>query len=94
MKVMLYTLHDLKSGSFSPPMAYPARGAAVRDFEDMVNQPSRGDQKNNIYEHPADFLLFEIGSFDPLSGELEPAIEKVNLGSGANYAKARIGVVE
>ena len=61
----LYYVYDVKSETYTAPTVNPARGQAIRSFSDAVN----GGQ-GVISEHPGDFTLFEIGDFDPYTGEV------------------------
>ena len=47
----------------------PHVGIAVRAFTDQVNNPQSG---GDLYNHPQDFALYEIGSFDDTSGVITP----------------------
>lgn len=50
----------------APPMFVPSPGVAVRAFSDEVR---REDKANALNQHPADFVLFELGSFDDVEGK-------------------------
>lgn len=56
---------DVQAQSFGRPMMYPAKGIALREIADEVN---RADEKNVLYRHPADFRVFELGSWDEQTG--------------------------
>ena len=63
----IYVLYDSKSETYTPPTVNPARGQALRSFSDAVN----GDKKTSVLaSHPEDFTLFEIGDFDPKTGNI------------------------
>lgn len=64
MKV--YSIRDMASESYSLPAYFPARGAALRSFMDMV-----GNEETVYGQHPEHFVLFELGSFDQATGVLE-----------------------
>lgn len=61
----LYLLYDVKSETYTAPTVHPARGHAIRSFGDGVNSG-----QGVLSDHPEDFTLFEIGDFDPLTGEI------------------------
>lgn len=69
MKQNLYSVFDRKTGIYSPPMAFPAVGAAVRMFTDEVN----GGQ-SLIGKHPEDYDLYHVGEFDDNTAQLEPLV--------------------
>lgn len=68
MKFSLYAIYDLKAGVYLSP--FPARSEvevirnllASRDDPQMAATP--------VCQHPEDFALFEVGSFDDESGHL------------------------
>lgn len=73
----LYYLFDSKSETYTAPTANPARGQAIRSFGDAVN----GGQ-GVIADHPEDFTLFEIGEFDPYTGEIKLHDSKISVANG------------
>lgn len=62
-----YSLFDTKSLLFSPPFYQPVDGAAVRLLADLVNDPN-----TTVGRHPADFVLYQLGTFDDQKGTLSP----------------------
>lgn len=56
---------DLASRLFGQPVFVPAVGAGLRSFIDEVN---RADAENPMYQHPEDFELWELASFDDEAG--------------------------
>lgn len=75
MKVKLFSVYDSKVKAFRYPFFMQATGAAIRGFMDLVN-----DGKSEISKYPADFTLFEHGSFDDETGMME--LEKTPLNHG------------
>lgn len=55
---------DVQAQAFMVPMFVQSRGVALRIVADEVNRAA-GD--NVLYQHPADFRLFELGEWDNLS---------------------------
>ncbi len=62
---MLVTIYDHKSETYSNPATFRATGEAVRSFTTAVNE--KGSAYN---KYPEDFVLFELGGFDPATGEI------------------------
>lgn len=54
--------------------------AAEREFGDAVNNP-----KSVFSQHPEDFVLYCIGSFDSVSGLVEPVVPPIFLGRATDY---------
>jgi len=46
-------------------MFVPSVGVAIRSFSDEVN---RKDPENQLFNHPDDFDLYELGEFDDNTG--------------------------
>lgn len=65
MKMIVCTIKDRAADAFGRPFYVPAVGVAIRSFQDEVNRASDDSQ---IYQHPDDFDLFELGEFDDNSG--------------------------
>ena len=59
----IYALNDSKLGEFGQPFFFTANGQAVRFLQDLVRDP-----KTMVAQHPEDFRLYQIGSYDPVSG--------------------------
>jgi hypothetical protein len=46
-------------------MFVPSAGVAIRSFSDEIN---RNNADNQLYNHPDDFDLYELGEFDDNTG--------------------------
>ena len=56
---------DVAVGAYNRPFFVPSLGLAVRSFEDEC---TRAAPDNAMFNHPKDFSLFHVGSFDEESG--------------------------
>lgn len=65
MKMIVCSIKDRAADAFGRPFYVPAVGVAIRSFQDEVN---RSDAESQIYQHPEDFDLFELGEFDDATG--------------------------
>lgn len=63
----MFAVQDIKAGAFHAPFPSVSEGTALRFLQDMVN---REGHPYNL--HPEDYIVFEIGSFDDVSGALAP----------------------
>jgi len=70
----LYAIYDSKSETYSAPTTNPSREQARRSFADAVNVV--GCQPSVLSNHPQDFTLFELGSFDIETGEIKTYAKK------------------
>lgn len=67
MKLLAVTCRDRKVDSFGQPIFAQSRGAAIRSFSDEIN---RAAPENMLYQHPGDFDLYELGTYDTDTGKL------------------------
>lgn len=67
MKISMYSIYDRKSNEYWSPKVAVNDDSIKRDFAMMVNEPG-----TLVFGFPADFELYEVGSFDTVSGKLEP----------------------
>lgn len=65
MKMVICSIRDSAADAYGRPFFLPSVGVAIRSFTDEVNRPA---EDNQIYQHPEDFDLFELGEFDDVSG--------------------------
>lgn len=65
MKLVLCSVKDRAADAYGRPMFVPSVGVAIRSFSDEVN---RQDSENQLFNHPDDFDLYELGEFDDNTG--------------------------
>lgn len=65
MILKMYAIRDRATDSFGNPMFLVADGQALRSFTDEVN---RQDKDNQLYQHPDDFDMYTLGTYDTSSG--------------------------
>ena len=63
--MLAFSVFDKKASSYGTPFFVPTRGVALRSFSDLAN-----DQRSVVAQHPEDFALYEVGSFDDIGGVL------------------------
>jgi hypothetical protein len=81
---IIISIKDRATDTFGRPVVYPARGAAIREFQDAINDPQAPFSK-----HPGDYDLFEIGMWDDRLGVAINLEGGPNLlASGSNLVKA------
>ena len=66
MRLNVCSVRDAKLGTFAQPFFMMNDAAAVRAFGDLVR-----DSRTMVAQHPNDFVLFCLGSFDD-AGQLNP----------------------
>lgn len=66
MKRYVCAVFDSAVQAFGQPFFVPAIGAALRSFTDEVNRKSAD---NALSQHPEDYTLHALGTFDDETGE-------------------------
>lgn len=69
MRLIVCAVFDVAAECYGRPIFTAAVGLAIRSFTDEVN---RNAPENALHQHPADFMLFQLGTFDDNSGTFEP----------------------
>lgn len=65
LKMIVFSVFDSKAQVFSQPMFAPTEGVAIRTFSNAANDP-----QSEISLHPEDYILFRVGEWDAVAGEL------------------------
>jgi len=65
MKQLTFSIKDNKTGIYHRPMYLPHPQQAVRQFEQIVNDP-----QSTINRYPEDYQLVQLGEFDDETGSL------------------------
>jgi len=81
----VYTVYDCKSEIYLTPFQRSTRGQCIRDFTDTVCDP-----KSQFNKHPEDYTLFEIGTYDDLSGVFEMYEAKVSIGCAREFLRSEV----
>jgi len=85
MKLKVFVVYDSKTKAYGVPFVRDFTANAIREWSEVANNKS--DKQNQISKFPADFTLFEIGSFDQTTGELQVNEAKQNLGLASEHVK-------
>lgn len=65
---IILSVKDTAAQAFGRPMFLPSSAVGVRSFRDEIN---RSDANNEMYKHPEDFELYELGTYDDSTGIIE-----------------------
>lgn len=66
MKMNIYAIFDKAIGAYMRPFFMQADGQAIRAFTDLAVQAD-----HEIGQHPEDYSLYRLGSFDDSNAEIE-----------------------
>lgn len=78
----VFAIYDSKAEGFELPATFLAKGEALREFQDAVN-----NNQTKYGKHPEDFTLFELGDYDEHKGLLIPSKTITSLGVGIEFVK-------
>jgi len=67
MQINIYSVYDEKAENFGTPFFMKNQQMAERAYGDLVNDPN-----STINRHPGDYKLYDVGSFDDVTGIIEP----------------------
>jgi len=81
MILVLLALYDSAAEGYMRPFFSPSRGEAIRSFGDLVK-----DQTHPVGQHPEDYTLFELATFNPQTGQLTVERAPVSLGNGVDFS--------
>lgn len=62
MKLKVYSIFDVKAGTYGTPFFSVNDAIARRSFEDLAK-----DSNSTVSRHPEDYSLYQIGEFDGIS---------------------------
>ncbi len=80
MITKMFAIYDSKAATYNAPFCFGATGQAVRAFADLAN-----DRDSNIAKHPADYFLYEIGTYDDAVAAVNALQEQINLGCAITF---------
>lgn len=77
---LVFGVRDTKAQAFMQPFFSNSVGAAIRAFGDAI-----ADEKSPLGKHPADYILYQLGTFDDEGGRFEPSEIIKLLANGADF---------
>lgn len=80
MITKVFSVYDSKAQMFHMPWFAPTTPAGIRSFSDLVN-----DSQSNVFRHPSDYILYEIGTYDDSNGTVANYPEHKHLGVASQY---------
>lgn len=84
MKLLSFSIFDVKADLYNTPFFFPTVAMALRAFADLANDP-----QSFVAKHPEDYKLVQVGTFDDSLGRLEgePFGKFTSLGFASDYAR-------
>lgn len=84
MKLKVFTVYDSKVEAFLQPFFAESRGAALRMWQETVN-----NAQTSIHKYPEDFTLFEIGEYYDDNARFENHVTPISLGLALEFIKVK-----
>ena len=81
MLQLIFAIHDGKAEAYLPPFYMHHEGQATRVFQDCINS-----KKHQFSHHPADYTIFQIGTYNDANAEINSHAPK-SLGNGVEFIK-------
>lgn len=78
--IKVFAIFDAKAEAYLPPFFTGSAGLALRMFASAAN-----DSEHKFAQYAADFTLFEMGSWDELTGLFKLYDAKINLGTALEH---------
>lgn len=85
MKLKLFVTYDAKTESYGVPFFKDFTANAIREWSELASNVS--DKQNPIAKYPADYTLFEIGTYDMQTGVVDLYETKYSLGVAIEHVK-------
>lgn len=83
MGLKVFSIYDSKAAVYGRPFFLQSAGVAMRIFGDMAN-----DEKEPVGQHPEDYTLFELASWDEDSGQFTQDAANRSLANGIELKAA------
>lgn len=81
--MFVFSVFDVKSGTFGTPFFCVNPAVALRTFQDLVN-----DSQSVVNRYPDDFQLFQFGQFDESTGLFDLSDRPVFLSNARDYLRS------
>jgi len=78
----VFSVYDSKAEAYLQPFFCVNRAVGIRNFSAAAGDPSSG-----FCRHAADYTLFEIGDFNPVSGVIDCYDSFVSLGTALQWSQ-------
>lgn len=87
-KMKCFSAHDKKIGIFYAPFFCAHTGQALRNWDDLCNNPD-----TVMGKHPGDFNLYQVGEFDEDTGVFDPFPQPVHVANAIDTKAKPEGVL-
>lgn len=85
MKYKIVTIRDRVSDLFGQPSFVVHIGGHIRQFGDEIKRPHTDERPNSLNQHPEDFDLYLLGTYDDETGRFENEERPKQIAIGKDY---------
>lgn len=78
----VFAVRDVKAECFGSLMVLPTRGLAIRSFTDACR-----DARSPMAQYPSDYSLYELGTYDDVSGQIVSHSVPVFLAAASDFVQ-------
>jgi len=82
MILRVFSVYDSKAEAYMQPLFFQTKGLAIRSFSEAAN-----DGKSTISLYPADYTLFELGSYDSDNAKFDLHSTPISVGVAIEFVK-------
>lgn len=83
MQQSIFSIYDNKAKAFGTPFVMQNEEMAKRAFKSVVNTPD-----NDYHNHPDDFILYHIGTFEDGTASISQIDPIQNLGVASSFKES------
>ena len=83
-EINVYSIYDIKAMVYNKPFNIANHALAIRGFADAVSQ-----DKSMLSEHPEDFQLFHLGTFNEHTGKYTNRLNPEPISNALEHAKPK-----
>lgn len=83
----VFSVYDSKSQAYIQPFYCVNSNVALRSFQTAARTAD-----HDFFRYGEDFCLYELGLFDPETGEIVMHEKRVNLGLASQFSHLTVGV--
>lgn len=82
MELRIFSVYDAKAESFLQPVFFDSKGIAIRQFDELCNDPN-----HQFCKYAADFTLFELGIFNKDKGDFDLHLAPLVIANGIEFRR-------
>lgn len=89
MQQLIFSIRDAKGDFFNQPFPQLTKAEALRTFSELANDP-----QSRIAKHPEDYDLYYLGTYETVTGQLDPLKSPEQVQKAIHCIKKNINPVD